>query len=170
MRSSECTYISRGGSGPVFLTCVAIANALFGGLLFVVAVAVLLEPRGDRTWSVTTAVLVAAGAAGWSAQAAGFHRMYVHRVPQDGCRVVATTVDGAPAVVLNWRTAYLRIPLATLGLVVALVPPPPGAVRVPAARALGRHPRAGARRRPARAGGRGAVLRPEPARPRRAGR
>jgi len=92
MRSSECTYISRGGSGPVFLTCVAIANALFGGLLFVVAVAVLLEPRGDRTWSVTTAVLVAAGAAGWSAQAAGFHRTYVHRVPQDGRRVVATTV------------------------------------------------------------------------------
>ena len=114
MRSSDVYRPPTKGMGRGFLWLVVAGNAVLGGVMFVVAVGVLLGPAADRPWSVAVSVALALGAAGWVLFAAvGFYRVYLHRAPTDGRRVSLETVDGSPAVVLHWRRTFLVQPLLT---------------------------------------------------------
>lgn len=95
-----------------FLWFVVIENTLFGGVLFVVAVWGLVGPPGEHTPSVSSCVVVAVIGAGWVAMSVVVYRMYLYHFPADGRRVMTTTVDGVPAVVVRWRTTFLRQPIA----------------------------------------------------------
>lgn len=109
----------RGGMGRGFLWLVAVGNAVLGGVLTVVALAVLTQPG---TWSTATSLLVALVGVFWvAAGSVAFHRMYLRRNPLDGARVTLDPVRGRPAVVLPWSSTVIAVPAATLtGLVVLL--------------------------------------------------
>lgn len=109
----------RRGASRAFLWLVVVGNALLGGALTVVALAMLTQPG---TWSTPSSVLVALFGVFWvAAGSVGFHRMYLHRRPLDGARVTLGPVAGRPAVVLPWSSTIIAVPAATLtGLVVLL--------------------------------------------------
>jgi hypothetical protein len=110
------------GMGRSFLWAVVVGNALLGGGLAAVALAMLAMPD-ERTWSVTACVLGAVGGAIWVAGGSvGFWRMYLHRTPADGRRVTDETIDGHPSVLLRWSTTLVTVPVLSLtGLVTVLL-------------------------------------------------
>jgi hypothetical protein len=105
------------GVGRGFLWIVVVVNAVLGGTLTVVALAMLTQPD---TWSTATSLLVALAGAFWvAAGSVGFHRMYLRRPTLDGARVTLDPVGGRPAVVLPWSSTVIALPAATVtGLVV----------------------------------------------------
>jgi hypothetical protein len=116
MPSSERT-----GAGRGFLWLVVVVNALLGGFVLVVSVAMLVAP-GDGTWSAPASLLGVVVGLGWVGLGAiGFHRMYLHAPPRDGRSVTTQTVDGAPAVVLPWRSTLLVVPLLSVAFVVLVL-------------------------------------------------
>lgn len=110
------------GMGRGFLWAVVVGNAILGGGLTVVSLAMLAVPS-ERTWSVTACLLGAAGGAVWvAAGSLGFWRMYLHRTPADGRRVTDETFDGRRAVLLRWSTTLVTVPVLSLtGLVTVLL-------------------------------------------------
>lgn len=118
MRSSDP---AARGLGRGVLWAVVVGNALLGGGLAAVALAMLVAP-GQRTWSVTACVLAALAGVVWVAVGSvGFHRMYLRRTPMDGRRVVDGSLDGRPAVVLGWSPTLARVPVLSLTGLVAVV-------------------------------------------------
>lgn len=109
----------RRGASRGLLWLVVVGNALLGGALTVVALAMLTQPG---TWSPASSALVALLGAFWvAAGSVGFRRMYLHERPLDGARVRLERVGGRPAVVLPWSRTIIAVPAATLtGFVVLL--------------------------------------------------
>lgn len=108
------------GMGRGFLWSVVVGNAVLGGALTVVALAVLVVPS-QRVWAVGTSLLTAAAGVVWvGVGSVGFHRMYLRRTPADGRRVLTETVDGRPAVVLRWSSTLVTMPLLTVGALAGL--------------------------------------------------
>lgn len=109
------------GAGRAFLWAVVVVNALLGVALLVASLAQLAAPAADRSWTPTTAVLVAAVAVGWVlVGAVGFFRTYLHVPAATGRTVVVDTVDGERALVLPWRTTFLRLPAWTAAFAAAV--------------------------------------------------
>lgn len=109
----------RRGASRGFLWLVVVGNALLGGALTVVALAMLTQ---HGTWSTASSLLVALFGAFWvAAGSAGFHRMYLRRRPLDGARVTLDAVAGRPAVVLPWSATIIAVPAATLTGLVGLL-------------------------------------------------
>lgn len=108
-----------GGMSRRFLWLVVVGNAVLGGALTFVALALLTQPG---TWPTAASLLVALAGVFWvAAGSVGFHRMYLRRRPLDGSRVTLDPVDGRPAVVLPWSSTVIAVPAATVaGLVVLL--------------------------------------------------
>ncbi|VTR75357.1 hypothetical protein CHMI_00101 [Cellulomonas hominis] len=105
--------------GRGFLWLVVVGNAVLGGALAVVALALLARPG---TWSTATSLLVALTGVFWvAAGSVGFHRMYLHRPALDGARVRLEPVRGRPAVVLPWSSTVIAVPTATLTGLTALL-------------------------------------------------
>lgn len=116
MPSSEST-----GAGRGLLWFVVVVNAVLGGFVLVLSVAMLVAP-GEGTWSVPASLLGIAVGLGWvGLGSVGFHRTYLHDPPRDGRRVTLQTVDGAPAVVLPWRSTLLLVPLLTVAFLVLVL-------------------------------------------------
>lgn len=108
-----------GGMSRRFLWLVVVGNAVLGGALTLVALALLTQPG---TWPTAASLLVALAGVFWvAAGSVGFHRTYLRRRPLDGSRVTLDPVDGRPAVVLPWSSTVIAVPAATVaGLVVLL--------------------------------------------------
>ncbi|MEZ0447591.1 hypothetical protein [Cellulomonas sp. ICMP 17802] len=116
MPSSEST-----GAGRGFLWFVVIANAVLGGFVLGLSLAMLVA-RGQSTWSVPAALLGVAVGLGWvGLGSVGFHRTYLHRAPQDGRSVTTQPVDGVPALVLPWRSTLLLLPMLTVAFLVLVL-------------------------------------------------
>src|SRR4051812_13836998 len=107
------------GAGRAFLWFVVVANAILGGIVLVLSVASLLG--GADGWGLQGSLAGLVVGAGWVGLGAlGVHRTYLATPPDDGRNVSLTSVDGAPAVVLRWRTTLLRFPVLTLLFLVAI--------------------------------------------------
>lgn len=117
MPSSE--RLVRRGASRGFLWLVVVGNAVLGGALTVVALAML---AGAGTWSTASSMLIVLVGVFWvAAGSVGVHRMYLRRNPLDGARVTLDPVADRPAVVLPWSSTIIAVPAATLtGLTVLL--------------------------------------------------
>lgn len=111
-----------GGRGRALLWGVVVVNAALGLGLLLVAGDQLTTPAPDRAWSLPASVAVAAGALAWlGVGTVGFGLTYLRRPSWDPGRALLDETEQGPAVVLVWRTAYLRRPVVLSALVMTLL-------------------------------------------------
>ncbi|GEN78303.1 hypothetical protein [Actinotalea fermentans] len=114
--------LAAGGRGRALLWGVVVVNATLGLGLLLVAGDQLATPAPDRAWSVPASVAVAVGALAWlGVGTLGFWLTYLRRPSWDPDRAFLGDTEHGPAVVLPWRTAFLRRPVVLSALVMVLL-------------------------------------------------